>query len=213
MALPAKAHAATLADAAVKSLLAALAVLVVSLPATASVRAAAPTMIVVDVPLRGERTLADAGARRRFDLVGLHWQGGGSVRFRTRRLGGGWSVWRRAAPEGEDRPDAGSVEARRSGNWQLGSPWWVGPSDGIEYRLRGEVSRLRAYLVASAARSTVSRTLSTADSPPIVTRVGWNADESIRQAPPQYADVLRFAVVHHTAGANGYTQSEAPAVV
>ena len=42
---------------------------------------------------------------------------------------------------------------------------------------------------------------------------GWNADESLRQAPPQYADAVRLAVVHHTAGSNAYTPAQAPAVV
>src|SRR5207249_8280164 len=32
-------------------------------------------------------------------------------------------------------------------------------------------------------------------------------------SPPQYVDAVRFAVVHHTAGLNDYTQAEAPAVV
>ena len=32
----------------------------------------------------------------RFDLVGFHWHGSGSVLFRTRSLGGHWSSWRSA---------------------------------------------------------------------------------------------------------------------
>ena len=104
----------------------------------------------------------------------------------------------------------------------MGSPWWVGESDRIEYRLQGGVRRLRAYLVASPVEASpngastaggTSRTLSSAATPSIVTRAGWNADESIRQSPPQYAATLSFAVIHHTAGANAYTQEEAPAVV
>ena len=59
-------------------------------------------MIVRDVPLHGERTLA-ASAPSEFDLVGLHWRGPGSVEFRTRSLAGAWSAWNRAAPESEDR--------------------------------------------------------------------------------------------------------------
>ena len=196
-----------------KPLLAALCVLVAALPAGASVREPKPTLTVVEIPVRGERALASTRLLQRFDLVGLHWQGSGSVSFRARRLAGGWSSWRTAAPEVEDRPDVGSAEAGRSSGWHLGSPWWVGASDRVEYRLRGEVTRLRAFLVTSPAERTVSRTLSTAGSPPIVMRAGWNADESIRREPPQYADSLRLAVVHHTAGGNDYTQEDAPAVV
>ncbi len=58
-----------------------------------------------------------------------------------------------------------------------------------------------------------ARALASASDPPIVPRSGWNADESIRRADPQYADSVRFAIVHHTAGANDYTQAQAPAVV
>ena len=44
-------------------------------------------------------------------------------------------------------------------------------------------------------------------------RSGWQADESIRRAKPVYADTLRMAYVHHTAGTNTYSRLEAPAVV
>ncbi|HZO48913.1 MAG TPA: FlgD immunoglobulin-like domain containing protein [Gaiellaceae bacterium] len=194
-------------------LAAASALAAVGLLAPAALAAGGPTMTVVDVPLHGERALAAAAPVRRFELVGLHWRGRGTVSFRTHRLGGAWSAWRVAAPEAEDLPDAGSVEARRGRGWRLGNPWWVGASDRIEYRLRGEVTRLRAYLVRSPVEQPATRTLAVAGSPPIVPRAGWSADESIRRSPPQYADALRFAVVHHTAGANDYTRAEAPAVV
>src|SRR5439155_899905 len=143
--------------------------------------------------------LASAQASRRFDLVGLHWQGPGSVAFRVRSVAGRWSPWHAAAPESDDRPDAGSAEARRVRSWRLGSPWWVGPSTRIEYRLTGNVRRLRAFLVRSPVEPVV-RVPASAATPAIVTRAEWNADESIRQSPPQYADDMRFAVVHHPAG-------------
>jgi hypothetical protein len=211
--LSAKRTSATLPGAAVKPLLTILVALVVVLPASAAVKEVGPSIAVVDVPLHGERALSSAHTPSRFDLVGLHWQGAGSVRFRTRRIGGAWSAWHAAAPEAEDRPDRSSSEARGAAGWRLGSPWWVGASDRIEYRLGGRVERLRAYLVSSPREGGAMRTLATADAPPIVPRAGWHADESIRRAEPKYADALRFAVVHHTAGANDYTAEEAPAVV
>jgi len=168
---------------------------------------------MVEVPIHGERTLASSRPPPRFDLVGLHWRGPGSVQFRTHRIGGTWSRWHDAAPEPEDRPDAGSAESRGSAGWRLGSPWWTGASDRIEYRLHGDVRRLRAYLVASPRIAGPTRTLASAGSPPIVPRSGWHADEAIRRSEPRYADTLRFAVVHHTAGGNDYSPEEAPAVV
>ena len=58
-----------------------------------------------------------------------------------------------------------------------------------------------------------ARTLQQAEAPAIVPRRGWNADEKIRRAGPSFAAALRVAVVHHTAGANGYTAAQAPAIV
>jgi len=170
-------------------------------------------MSVVDVPLRGERTLAVARPPARFDLVGLHWQGPGAVSFRTRSLEGRWSAWHQAAPEAEDLPNPGSPEARAARSWRLGNPWWTGPSDRIEYRLRGVVHRLRAYFVRSPSETIPNRTLQVAGSPEIVLRAGWGADEAIVRNPPQYADAVRFAIVHHTAGSNTYSRADAAAVV
>ena len=50
-------------------------------------------------------------------------------------VSGRWSRWRDAAPE-DDRPDAGTRELRARG-WQLGSPYWTGPSNRIAVRTFG----------------------------------------------------------------------------
>ena len=204
----------TLEDASVKLTLPLAAVIVAAVvvsPAPAT-RAGA-SLAMVEVPLHGARTLSVAGPRRRFDLVGLHWQGSGQVAFRARSVGGRWSLWHTAAPEAEDIPSAGSAETRPTAGWRLGNPWWTGPSDRIEYRLHGVVKRLQAYFVRSPRESAPTRALAVAGSPPIVSRAGWGADESIVRSAPQYADALHLAIVHHTAGSNTYTKADAPAVV
>src|SRR2546430_858631 len=66
---------------------------------------------------------------KRFQLVGIHWRGSGSVIFRTRSLRGRWSSWRVAAPGEDDLPDRGT-EGRGAG-WRLGAPFWTGGSDAI----------------------------------------------------------------------------------
>jgi hypothetical protein len=170
------------------------------------------TVTAHDVPLHG-RSLAAAAAPGVFDLVGLHWQGSGSVDFRTRAVHGSWSGWRTAAPEDEDLPDAGSAETRATRGWQLGSPYWVGDSSAIRYRLHGSVSRLRAYFVDSPSDGLPPRRLMIAGSPAIITRPAWGADEKIRRAAPTYATSIGFAVVHHTAGTNKYTASQSAAIV
>ena len=165
-----------------------------------------------EVPLRGVRSLASA-APSRFDLVGLHWRGSGSVEFKTRSLSGLWSGWHRAAPESEDLPDAGTRETMADRGWRLGNPYWTGPSNRIAYRLHGRVDRLRAYFVRSPEELIPLRRVSIAGSPPVLTRLAWGANESIRRATPLYASSVQVAIVHHTAGSNSYTRAQSAAIV
>lgn len=187
--------------------------LLLALAFPAAAQAEEATIVSRDVPLAGQRVLAVSKPPARFNLVGLHWRGPGAVQFRTRSLAGGWGAWADAAPEAEDLPDVGSDERPRAGGWRLGNPWWVGPSDRIEYRLRGRVTRLRSFFVWSPQSGVPARTLQKADSPAIVPRAGWSADESIRRSGPSVAPSLRLALVHHTAGANGYTAAASPSIV
>jgi hypothetical protein len=182
------------------------AVAVIVFFATPALARAETTIVSRDVPLHGARALASATPR--FDLVGLHWQGSGSVEFRTHAVGGRWSAWQPAAPEAEDGPDR-----LTTASWRLGNPYWTGPADRIAYRLHGHVTRLRAYFVWSSVVGVPARRLSLAGSPPLITRSGWGADESIRRAPPRYATSLRFALVHHTAGTNSYSRMQSAAIV
>ena len=165
-----------------------------------------------EVPLHGERTLASAPPAR-FDMVGMHWRGPGTVDFRTRSLTGGWSGWRRAAPESEDLPNAETAEARAAHGWRLGNPYWVGASDRIGYRLHGRVARLRAYFIESSEERIPLRRVSMTGSPPLISRAAWSANEAIRRAGPSYARNLQLAVVHHTAGTNSYTAAQSAAIV
>jgi hypothetical protein len=174
-------------------------------------RAADATLASRELPLAGGRTPAAISAEP-FDLVGLHWRGGGSVVFRTRAVSGRWTAWRSAAPEAEDQPNRGSRETARTRGWRIGNPYWTGRSDRIEVRRRGDVRRLRAFLVRSPEERVPLRTLSVADSPVIVPRLSWSANERITRQP-FYADDLRFALVHHTAGSNRYTRAQSAAIV
>jgi hypothetical protein len=189
--------------------LVALAALSLLLPDAAS---AALTELRAGEVQVGAHHSATVASRGRFDLVGLHWRGPGRVDLRTRSLDGTWSPWRPAAPEGEDAPDAASPEDRTEG-WRQGNPWWAGPSDRLQVRTHGRVTRIRAWTVRSPASLLPLRTVAAASPPAIVPRAAWGADESIRRGETAYAPELRFAVIHHTAGANDYTKAEAPAIV
>jgi hypothetical protein len=187
--------------------------LLLLLAAPGVARAADVTITSQDLPIGIVRMPAAALAPARFDLVAFHWQGSGRVLFRTRSQVGRWSGWRRADPEADDLPDAGSAESRGRRGWHLGNPYWVAPSDRIAYRLVGDVRRVRAWYVWSPVGRRALRRVSMTGSPQIVPRVEWEANEAIRRAPPRYAKGVYFAVVHHTAGTNAYGPSASAAIV
>ena len=182
-----------------------IAVVVLAFPRPAA--AADATIVTRDVPLRGERTLAATTPPVRFNLVGLHWRGPGTVQFRTRSL----TKLERlvdAAPEAEDRPDAGTPERARAGTWRLGNPWWVGPRTGSSTARTAGLRR--AHFVWSPA-----------DGVPAHAAEGGCAGDRhaaagtpTRRPPrsPAFA-TSPVAVVHHTAGAIGYSAAQSPAIV
>jgi hypothetical protein len=112
-----------------------------------------------------------------------------------------------------DAPDKGSPESRPTKSWRVGAPVWVGRAVGLEVRAVGRVVRARALTVQSPVSKVPLRLASAAGLPAVVPRSGWQANEAIRRAKPSYADTLRMAHVHHTAGTNTYTRLQAPAVV
>ena len=139
----------------------------------------------------------------RFQLVGMHWSGPGSLRFRTRGLDGRWSSWRVSSDE-DNAPHHG---------WRIGEPVWVGPSTALEYRVVGRVTRARAYLVRSPQLPVTAKRAQIAGAPPIITRAGWHADESIRRGAPYYADGVHLVFVHHTVNSNSYTKAQSASIV
>ena len=179
-----------------------LATAVASLAVPASALAGGPTLTMREVPLHGTPSRSLASAPARFNMVAVHWQGSGGVAYRTHAAGGCWSAWRTA-----DADDGGAT------GWHLGSIDWVGTANAIRFRTDGRVTRLRAYYVWSPPEQLTARRLEIAGSPPIIPRASWGANEAIRRAPPQYADAVHFAVVHHTAGTNDYTEAQSAAIV
>jgi N-acetylmuramoyl-L-alanine amidase len=181
---------------------------------------ASDRLVARDEPVASSFSAHTSTTRRaplEFDLVGLHWKGPGAVSFRTQAPGAVWSAWQAAAPETEDLPDRGSAEGAGRRGWKLGSPYWTGPATRIQYRFDGRVRRLRAFFVWSdpGSGSTASglHLLASPSRPGIIRRADWGADESIVRAPPAYAPAVQFAVVHHTAGTNSYSESESAAIV
>src|SRR3954471_24801731 len=185
-----------------------LLLLALGYPAAAS--AGDVRMVSRDVPL-GPRTLQSAAAPIPFNMLGLRWRGAGTVLFRTHSGAAGWSSWREA--DADTGPDPGSTEAPRHPGWRDGNLDWTGAARSVQFRVRGEVTRLRAYYLWSRPHAASVRRLSVAGEPLIVPRSGWRADEKITREHPYYAPTLKLAVVHHTAGTNNYTRAQAAAIV
>jgi N-acetylmuramoyl-L-alanine amidase/FlgD Ig-like domain len=159
------------------------------------------TMVSRDVPMAA-RSLQAAAAPIRFDMLGLHWQGAGSVAYRTRSVDGRWSAWKTA--------DADLPQTKPP--WHFGNLDWTGAAVAAQFRTHG-VTHLRAYYLSSRVTTATRRSLSIAGSPAIVPRTDWQADEKIVRAHPLVAPTLRLAVVHHTAGTNAYTPAQAASIV
>jgi N-acetylmuramoyl-L-alanine amidase len=146
-----------------------------------------------------------------FELVGLHWRGPGVVKYRTRSADGRWSGWRLSSDE-DALPDRGRETGATRG-WRIGDPVWTGASNRFQYRSVGRVTRMRAYFVRSPRLPFTVKRAEIAGAPPIITRAGWHADESIRRGAPFYADGVHLAIVHHTVNSNNYTKAQSASIV
>ncbi|OIV38626.1 hypothetical protein BIV57_05085 [Mangrovactinospora gilvigrisea] len=176
-----------------------------------------------------------------FSLLGLTWDDPAAelhaaVTVRVRDAATGrWSDWLPLDTHGrEDAPDPDQLTTGARGGTP---PLWVGPSDDLRVRLVPRAGTrlpdgLRADLVdpgpdgAAVAAHPLpepadgpgSRALERPSTrmggrPAIVTRKGWGADESLREKQFAYTSPVRAIFVHHTATGNGYSCSQAPAVI
>jgi uncharacterized protein with LGFP repeats len=80
------------------------------------------------------------------------------------------------------------------------------PADGA----RAETAPAEAAPLAADAP--VARE-STVNQPPIVSRAGWGADESLIEEPSAYIERIDAAFVHHTTDNNSYSCVDSPAIV
>jgi hypothetical protein len=184
--------------------------LALAFPAVSS--AGLASLEVRDVAVGSARTLSATHPAKPFQLVGIHWRGSGRVEVRTRSAGGAWSGWQPVV-EDEDGPDPGGAEQRAGNGWRVSAPVWVGTAVALEVRTFARVTRARVLTVRSPVSKVPFRATASAGMPRVVARSAWLADEAIVKGKPAYADVLRMAHVHHTAGTNTYTRLQAPAVV
>jgi hypothetical protein len=158
-----------------------------------------------------------------YSMVGLTWDDPAGVpvlEVRTRK-GGSWGAWR-SAPVLHDRPDRDSSEAASPGGTE---PLWVGRCDGVQVRGEGvRPAGLRLVLLqpwelavdredAALAYRSAIETTALVPRPDMRGRARWGATESWRDGSPTYNRTIKQVHIHHTAGANGYTRSEVPAIL
>ncbi|MEV1006653.1 peptidoglycan recognition protein [Streptomyces sp. NPDC049881] len=147
-----------------------------------------------------------------------------------------WSPWRELEADPAHTPDPDSAEAADPGVRGGTAPLWVGPSDGVQVRVlpddgsaaeEGLPDGLRLELIDTgqdAAPEAVTQPQAVVPAaaaagahegprPPIVIRSGWGADESLRESGFAYTDTVKTVFVHHTAGTNDYSCSEAPSIL
>ncbi|GGM27607.1 N-acetylmuramoyl-L-alanine amidase [Promicromonospora citrea] len=167
-----------------------------------------------------------------FLVAGVTWDAGSAeevteVALRVRE-GGRWGPWRSAGVE-EVGPD-GAEPVGRAGT----EPFLTRGADAVQARVRTLSGRAPAGLrvdvvdpgeraadaTATAAGTAAARPPGTAAAatgdeirPPIVSRSGWGADESLGSLWPELSGRLDAMYVHHTAGTNAYSRSQSAAIV
>ncbi len=176
-----------------------------------------------------------------YSLVGVTWDAEQSapvdpadlrVTVRT-RSGGSWQPWTVLETDSGDGPAEGEgvvpVEGAAAGVGRPArtgtSPYFAGPSDGVQVRvdtLAGTLpTGLRVDLVDPGSSAADDALVATPPSsaqaatgmPAVITRAQWGADESLRNSGPTYEPSVRVVFVHHTATSNSYTKDQAAAAV
>lgn len=154
------------------------------------------------------------------EMVGVSWSGGGDVEVQVAvPAGDGWAPW--TDLHADDAPDAAPVTGRTG----VG-PVWLG-SEGVDRialrivsgaptDLRVEAMRFDAAPTSRAL--TYDRPATAAGGPTVVTRSswapgGWQTGTEGCGPAPSVMSALRFAVVHHTDGTNGYSAADVPGIL
>jgi N-acetylmuramoyl-L-alanine amidase-like protein len=179
-------------------------------------RAAAAGWIEID-PVRSPR---------RFDLLGLEWEGPADVRIqlRSRRRNGRWSRWVEAKASGPHGPDTPAEHARL-----ITDPVWMGGVDVFQVRSSRSLTGMRMHLVNSTgtatplarARAAVAGLIASsaatiprrlAGQPRIIPRAAWT-DRGCRPRRAASFGRVRLAFVHHTVSGNSYRPRDSAAMV
>ncbi len=173
-----------------------------------------------------------------YSMVSFAVPEGAGVSFRARSGDDAWGPWHPVYVQPHEGPDRAADETRQAADAgshrAFSEPAWVGEADQLQLRVdgaepedvgvqlidslgqnRGAGERLSDVVqaVAEAVTGGGQPAAAVVDQPPMISRSEWGADESKRSGSPSYSDGVEAGVLHHTVTGNGYTRSEAPAVV
>jgi hypothetical protein len=189
---------------------------------SARTRAALPAAERGAAPSERPSVLTREIATEDFESLGVTWRAGtgGDVTVLVRTRGDdGWSDWT-GLEKGED-VDPAAPAAVRDGT----EPYYAGESDAVQVRVdvrSGAVpADLKVELIdpgdspadASIGATPASTAAAAAVQPKIYSRKDWGANEAQRSGSPTYMPTIKAAVVHHTAGVNGYSSEQVPAII
>ncbi|MBM6402954.1 cell wall-binding repeat-containing protein [Phycicoccus sp. CSK15P-2] len=157
-------------------------------------------------------------------VVGVTWPAGAvdegaEVELRE-QVDGRWGDWQDLEADLDEGPDPGTAEEEGA---RAGTAPWVSMAESVQVRIvgvegAGEGARLDVVdtTVTDGDRSVTSDVRGGASAaatrPTIYSRASWGADERIRKGSPSTGTV-KAAIVHHTAGANGYSSSQVPGII
>jgi hypothetical protein len=181
---------------------------------------------------KGDLLSKPTRAPKRFNLVGLAWEGQNEpeIELRVRQAGEPWGPWTDVPSHRDGGPDPGSAEKSANG---VSSPVWAGEADYVQYRLSKQVPNLRLKFVNASGTATAAERAKTgvvgaitgaseavtglltaeADTQPTINpRSSWGASDCPPRRTPDYGEV-KASFVHHTVNANNYTSSQVPAMI
>ena len=171
----------------------------------------------------------------KYSAVGVTWREPGdvgdvSVAVRGHTPGADWGAWQAVGPSDNDKEDPVPAAKRQPaatttrGGAEL---VWLGPSDGIELSVTWLDGRAPHDITADLIDPTdapsdadplpsappKTESVTRVPRPPIFSRAAWGADEREMTWRPQYAQVVKAIVVHHTATSNNYALADVPKIM
>ncbi|QGG95854.1 S-layer homology domain-containing protein [Actinomarinicola tropica] len=145
-----------------------------------------------------------------FTVIGVRFASDTSAEARVRvRRRGEWQPWDHLHVGEDHRPDDVPSDGRHRSD-----PMWVESADAYEIELPGDARDLEVVLVREtdeiAGYAQVPAVTSFAPQPTIHPRSSWSARPvgSIPVAP-----TVQSAIIHHSAGTNGYSQAQVPGII